>query len=106
MACPHLIPATTVLQRVREVLEAIMSTQVHKEMDAANLSQMLEMHGALKRYQSPNRLDPRFSRNLHNPLPINTALLDHRAMLNKWALLLAVVNMPCKGTTRPKHLQE
>lgn len=83
-----------------------MSTQVHKEMDVASHSQMLEMHGALKRYRSPNRLDPLFRSNLHNLLPINMGLLDHRAMLTKWALLLGVVNMPSKGTTRHKHLQE
>lgn len=81
MACPHL--TTMVLQRVQEELELIMSTQVHKEMDGASHSQMLEMLGALNRYRSLNRLDHLFSSNLHSPLLTSMALLEHRDMLTK-----------------------
>lgn len=106
MACPPLIPAITVLRQVREGLQGIMSTREHKEMAGASHSQMAEMRGALKQCRCPIKLDPLSSSNLHKPRLISTALPDHRDMPTKWALLSAAVTMPCRDTTRRKHLPE
>lgn len=106
MACPPHIPDIMVLRQVQEVLEGIMSTQVLKEMDGASHSQTAEMHGVLNRCRCLNKLDPLFSSNHHKPRPISMALLDHKDTPTKWALLLVVVTMLYRATTRPKHLPE
>lgn len=106
MACPPHIPDIMVLRQVLEVLQGIMFTQVRKEMDGANLSQTAEIHGVLNQCRCLNKLDPPFSSNPLKPRLISMALLDHKDMLTKWALLLAVVTMPYRATTRPKHLPE